>query len=56
MKNEITIPDHLPELKEEDLKVAAKRREDYALVRDLQANEDNQAIIRRLARDKEKKG
>jgi precorrin-2 methylase len=56
MKNEITIPELLPDLKEEDIKVAVKRRENYALVRDLQAKEDNEAIIRRLAKDKEKKG
>lgn len=60
MKNEITVPDQFPDLKkedvkrEEDLKAAAKRREDYATVRDLQAKEDNEAIARRLLKDKEK--
>jgi hypothetical protein len=56
MKNEITIPVHLPVLKEEDLVAAAKRREEYSLVRDLQAKEDNEAIIHRLAKEKEKQG
>lgn len=54
MKNEITIPDHFPDLKEEDKKAADKRRENYSLSRDIQAREDNDAIVRRLARDKEK--
>jgi hypothetical protein len=54
MENKITVPDHFPDLKEEDLKAAAKRRENYALVRDLQAKEYNEAIASRLAKDKEK--
>lgn len=54
MKNKITIPDHFPDLKEEDLIAAAKRREKYALARDLQAKENNEAIAHRLAKDKEK--
>jgi hypothetical protein len=54
MKNEITVPDHFPVSKEEDVKAAVKRREEYALVRDLQAKEDNEAIERRMAKDKEK--
>jgi hypothetical protein len=54
MKNEITIPDHFPVLKEEDLKIVNKRREDYSLARDLQAKKDNEAISHRLAKDKEK--
>jgi hypothetical protein len=60
MNNEIIIPDHLPDLKkeqlkrEEDLRAAAKRREEYSLVRDQQAMEDNEAIIRRLEKEKEK--
>jgi hypothetical protein len=54
MKNEITIPDHFPDLKEEDKRAADKRRENYSLSRDIQAREDNDAIVRRLARDKEK--
>jgi hypothetical protein len=56
MKSELTIPDHFPELREEDLKVAAKRREEYSIVRDLQAKKDNEAIAHRLAKDKEKQG
>jgi hypothetical protein len=39
--------------REEDLKAAAKRRDAYSLVRDAQANENNEAIARRLAREKE---
>jgi hypothetical protein len=44
MKNEITIP--LP--KEEDFVAANKRRDQYALKRDMQALEYNQAIAARL--------
>jgi hypothetical protein len=44
MKNEITIP--IP--KEEDFVAANKRRDQYALKRDLQASEYNQAIAARL--------
>jgi hypothetical protein len=54
MKDKITIPDHFPDLKEEDVKAATKRREDYALARDLLAKENNEAITSRLAKDKEK--
>jgi hypothetical protein len=54
MKNEITIPDHFPIPKEEDLKAADKRRENYSITRDQQAKEDNEAIVRRLVKDKEK--
>jgi hypothetical protein len=59
MKNEKTIPGNLSDTKEEDLKreedlkAAAKRRDAYSLVRDAQANENNEAIARRLAREKE---
>jgi hypothetical protein len=56
MKNEISIPDHFPELKEEELKAAAKHREEYSIGRDLLAKKDNEAIARRLANDKENKG
>lgn len=60
MNNEKAIPDNLPEQtkeelkREEDLKAAAKRRDEYSLVRDKQANEDNEAIVRRLEKEKEK--
>ena len=54
MKDKITIPEHLPDLKEEDIKAAAKRRENYANSRDLLARENNEAIVRRFARDNEK--
>ncbi len=62
MKDEITIPDQVPDNKEEDvrreedLKAADKRREKYSLVRDQQAKDDNDAITRRLEKDKENKG
>jgi hypothetical protein len=56
MKNEITISDHIPDFEEEDKKAAARHREEYALVRDLQVKEENEAIERRLAKDKEKRG
>ena len=54
MKDEITIPAHFPYLKEEDIKAADKRREDYSRIRDLQAKKDNEAIALRLERDKVK--
>jgi hypothetical protein len=54
MKNELIIPDHFPELKEEDIKIADKRREKYSLLRDQQAREFNEAIVTRLAKEKEK--
>jgi hypothetical protein len=44
MKNEIIIP----VLKEEDFVAANKRRDTYALTRDLQASESNTAIAARL--------
>ena len=53
MKEDLTIPDHFPYLKEEDLKAVDKRREDYSRIRDLQATKDNAAIALRLAREKE---
>jgi hypothetical protein len=53
MKNEEIIPDHFPLLSEEDLKAVVSRREKYSLKRDIQAAEDNQAIARRLEKDKE---
>jgi len=56
MKDEITIPDHFPDLTEENLKAAVRRREKYALERDLRAEEDNEAIKHRLEKDKEKQG
>jgi hypothetical protein len=54
MKDEITIPEHFPESKEENIKTATKRRENYALRRDLLAEENNEAIVRRLAKEREK--
>ncbi len=54
MKNETLIPVHFPDPKEEDLKAADKRRENYSISRDQQAKEDNEAIARRILRDAEK--
>jgi len=54
MKNEITIPAHFPELNEENQKAAARRREKYSLTRDQLAKENNDAIAKRLEREKEK--
>lgn len=56
MKNELTVPDHFPDSKEEDLIAAAKRRETYSLARDIQAKEFNEAIVSRLAKNREKEG
>ena len=44
---------HFPVLKKEDLRAAAERREKYSLSRDLLARENNEAIVQRLAREKE---
>lgn len=54
MQNEITVNDNFPEVKEEKLKSVARHREEYSLARDLRAKEDNEAIARRFAKDKEK--
>ena len=56
MKDEITLPDHSPDLKEEKLKAADKRKEKYSLVRDLKAKDNNEAITRRLAKEEKSKG
>ncbi|HOB85827.1 MAG TPA: hypothetical protein PK521_15485 [Bacteroidales bacterium] len=53
MKNEITIPEHFPDVKEENIKTATRRRENYAIKRDLLAKENNEAIARRVAKEKE---
>ena len=55
MNKEITIPEHFPELNEENQKAANKRRENYSVSRDVLANENNEAIARRLAKEKEKR-
>ena len=60
MKNENITPDQTPEKsqedlrREEELKAAAKRRDAYSLIRDAQANENNEAIARRLEIEKER--
>ena len=53
MQNEITLKDRFPEQKEENIKAMARRREAYSLTRDQRAKEDNEAIARRLAKEKE---
>ena len=55
MKNEISIPVQVHDLKEEDVIAAVEHRKKYSTKRDLQALEFNQAIVIRLAREKEKK-
>lgn len=52
MKNEATIPEHFPVPNEENLRAAAKRREAYSLARDQKAKEDNEAIVKRIEREK----
>jgi hypothetical protein len=54
MKKEITIPVQVQDLKERDLISAADHRKKYSLVRDLQAEDFNRAIVTRLEKDKEK--
>jgi Ulp1 family protease len=54
MKNEITIPILLHDLEEKDKISAAEHRKKYSAKRDIQAMEFNQAIVTRLAKDKEK--
>jgi hypothetical protein len=53
MKNEITIPVHFHDLDEKDKFAAEEHRKKYSDKRDIQALEFNQAIITRLAKDKE---
>lgn len=53
MKDKLTIPEHLPDMKEEDKKAAERRREDYALARDLPARENYEAIMRRTEKEKD---
>ena len=54
MQNEITFNDTFPELKEENVRAMAKRREEYSLHRDIRAKEENEAIAKRLEREKAK--
>jgi hypothetical protein len=54
MKNEITIPVQVHDLNEKDLITAAEHRKKYSLLRDLQAEDFNRAIVYRLAKDLEK--
>jgi hypothetical protein len=54
MKNEISIPVQVHDLKEEDVIAAVEHRKKYSTKRDLQALEFNQAIVTRLAKEKEK--
>jgi hypothetical protein len=52
MQTEITSQDLFPEAKEETIKAVTRRSEEYSLLRDKRAREDNEAIARRLERDK----
>ncbi len=54
MKSELTIPEHFPEISEEDKKTADRRREEYSITRDILVKKDNEAIARRLAKEEEK--
>ena len=54
MNNEINIPDHFPDANEENIKTTTRRRENYAVGRDLLAAENNDAIVKRLARERER--
>ena len=54
MQTEITSQDLFPEVKEENIKAVTRRSEEYSLLRDKRAREDNEAIARRLEREKEK--
>ncbi len=51
MKDDFKSLEHFPELNEENIKAAAKRREKYSLSRDLMMQENNEAISRRLAKE-----
>lgn len=55
MKDDLSSLEHFPELNEENIKAAAKRREKYSLSRDLMMQENNEAISRRLAKEEESK-
>jgi hypothetical protein len=48
MRDEIIIPEHFPDLKEEGVIAANKRRDIYSQGRDKQALEFNEAIITRM--------
>jgi hypothetical protein len=52
MQNELTYNIRVPEPKEDNVKAMAKRREEYSLHRDSRAKEDNEAIARRLKKEK----
>lgn len=54
MQIEITLQDQFPEPKPENIRSASRRREEYSLARDILAQENNEAISRRLEKDKEK--
>ena len=56
MQTEITSQDLFPEVKEENIKAVTRRSEEYSILRDKRAREDNEAIARRLEREKEKPG
>ena len=51
MKDDLSSLEHFPELNEENIKAASKRREKYSLSSDLMMQENNEAISRRLAKE-----
>lgn len=54
MKDTITIPVQIHDVKEKDLIAAAEHRKMYSLLRDIQAEAFNKAIVTRLEKEKEK--
>jgi DNA-directed RNA polymerase subunit RPC12/RpoP len=53
MKKEITIPEQMHKLRPDEFEAAARRREDYSLARNKQAQDFNNAILSRLEKEKE---
>lgn len=59
MKNETSTQGSVPGINEEelrrekDLKAAARRRDEYSIIRDRQAKEQNEAIARRSAGERQ---
>jgi uncharacterized membrane protein YqiK len=54
MKDLLTIPVQVQDLDEKDLVAAAEHRKKYSLLRDIQAEAFNRAIVTRLEKEKEK--
>jgi hypothetical protein len=56
MKNKKTETDQISDRQKEESAAATKRREDYAIARDLQAEKDNEAIAARLVKEQKNHG